>query len=58
MKQRTYGGIERLAPTLYNSGRSGDYRAIVHELAQNHKLRRMGLIGHMNGRESGTQSGG
>src|SRR5208337_2486338 len=34
MNQRNCGGTERLTPTLYNSGLSGDYRAVL-----------MGLIG-------------
>lgn len=33
MNQRNCGGTERLTPTLYNSGMSGDYRAILEELA-------------------------
>ena len=33
MNQRTCGGTEHLTPTLYNSGLSQDYRAIVQELA-------------------------
>ena len=32
MNQRNCGGTERLTPTLYNSGLSGDYRAILLEL--------------------------
>lgn len=33
MNQRNCGGSERLTPTLYNSGLSADYRAVVRELA-------------------------
>ncbi len=33
MNQRNCGGTEHLSPTLYNSGLSGDYRAVVSELA-------------------------
>ena len=33
MNQRNCGGTERLSPTLYNSGLSGDFRAVVKELA-------------------------
>ena len=29
MNQRTCGGTEHLTPTLYNSGLSQDYRAVV-----------------------------
>jgi predicted alpha/beta-fold hydrolase len=32
MNQRNCGGTEHLTPTLYNSGMSGDYRAILLEL--------------------------
>ena len=32
MNQRNCGGTERLTPTLYNSGMSGDYRAVLAEL--------------------------
>jgi predicted alpha/beta-fold hydrolase len=34
MNQRNCGGTERLTPTLYNSGLSGDYRAILLELME------------------------
>ena len=33
MNQRTCGGSDHLTPTLYNSGLSNDYRAIIQELA-------------------------
>ena len=33
LNQRNCGGTERLTPTLYNSGLSGDFRAVVLELA-------------------------
>jgi len=33
LNQRNCGGTERLTPTLYNSGMSGDYRAVFDELA-------------------------
>src|SRR5208337_100145 len=32
LNQRNCGGTERLTPTLYNSGMSGDYRAVLQEL--------------------------
>ncbi len=32
MNQRNCGGTQRLTPTLYNSGMSGDYRAVLMEL--------------------------
>jgi len=34
MNQRNCGGTELLTPTLYNSGMSGDYRAILMELIE------------------------
>src|SRR5260370_37679518 len=34
LNQRNCGGSEKLTPTLYNSGMSGDYRAILEELAE------------------------
>lgn len=34
LNQRNCGGSERLTPTLYNSGLSGDYRAVLMELAE------------------------
>lgn len=49
MNQRTCGGTEHLAPTLYNSGLSGDYRAIVHELVHDDGLDRIWLIGYSMG---------
>ena len=33
LNQRNCGGTEALTPTLYNSGMSGDYRAVFEELA-------------------------
>lgn len=33
LNQRNCGGTERLTPTLYNSGMSGDYRAVLEELS-------------------------
>jgi hypothetical protein len=33
LNQRNCGGTESLTPTLYNSGMSGDYRAVFEELA-------------------------
>src|SRR6516165_4404795 len=33
LNQRNCGGTERLTPTLYNSGLSGDYRAVLMDLA-------------------------
>ncbi len=49
MNQRTCGGTEHLSPTLYNSGLSGDYRAIVRELAERDGLERIWLVGYSMG---------
>lgn len=49
MNQRTCGGTEHLSPTLYNSGLSGDYRAVVHELAHYDGLDRIWLVGYSMG---------
>ena len=49
MNQRNCGGTEALAPTLYNSGLSGDYRAVVRELAEVDGLREVFLAGFSMG---------
>ncbi|MDH4084575.1 MAG: alpha/beta fold hydrolase [Nitrospira sp.] len=49
MNQRTCGGTEHLSPTLYNSGLSGDYRAIVTELIHSDRLDRIWLVGYSMG---------
>jgi predicted alpha/beta-fold hydrolase len=49
MNQRTCGGTEHLTPTLYNSGLSGDYRAIMEELTRVDGLDRLWLVGYSMG---------
>ena len=49
MNQRTCGGTEHLSPTLYNSGLSGDYRAIIKELAHQDELAHLWLVGYSMG---------
>jgi predicted alpha/beta-fold hydrolase len=49
MNQRTCGGTEHLTPTLYNSGLSGDFRAVIRELATVDGLDRIWLIGYSMG---------
>lgn len=49
MNQRTCGGTEHLSPTLYNSGLSGDYRAILKDLAHRDGLNHIWLIGYSMG---------
>lgn len=49
LNQRTCGGTEHLSPTLYNSGLSSDYRAIVNELIHHDGLDRIWLVGYSMG---------
>lgn len=49
MNQRNCGGTEHLTPTLYNSGRSGDFRSVVRELAQRDALPEIFLSGFSMG---------
>lgn len=49
LNQRTCGGTEHLSPTLYNSGLSSDYRAIVKELIHHDGLDRIWLAGYSMG---------
>lgn len=45
LNMRTCGGTEHLTPTLYNSGMSGDIRAVVEELAARDRLSQIYLAG-------------
>lgn len=58
MNQRTCGGTEHLSPTLYNSGLSGDYRAILKELAHRDGLDRIWLVGYSMGGNLVLKAGG
>jgi len=49
MNQRNCGGTDALAPTLYNSGLSADYRAVVRELTAQDGLREVFLSGFSMG---------
>jgi len=49
MNQRNCGGTEALAPTLYNSGLSGDFRAVLRELSEVDGLREIFLAGFSMG---------
>lgn len=49
MNQRTCGGTEALTPTLYNSGLSSDYLAVVRELRIVDGLARIWLAGYSMG---------
>ncbi len=49
MNQRTCGGTDHLTPTLYNSGRSKDFRRILHELTVMEGMNRIWFIGYSMG---------
>ena len=49
MNQRNCGGTEALSPTLYNSGLSEDYRAVLRELQERDGLREIFLAGFSMG---------
>src|SRR5260370_323873 len=49
LNQRNCGGTERLTPTLYNSGLSGDYRAVLAELADRDPIPEIFFTGYSMG---------
>jgi predicted alpha/beta-fold hydrolase len=49
LNQRNCGGTEALTPTLYNSGLSADYKAVVEELANVDGLSDIWLVGYSMG---------
>jgi predicted alpha/beta-fold hydrolase len=49
MNQRTCGGTDRLAPTLYHSGRSGDVIAVAKSLITHDQIARFALCGFSMG---------
>jgi len=49
LNQRNCGGTEALTPTLYNSGLSGDYRAVLNELIERDNLARIFFAGYSMG---------
>lgn len=49
LNQRNCGGSERLTATLYNSGLSGDYRAVLSELITRDGLPKIFLCGYSMG---------
>ena len=49
LNQRNCGGTEFLTPTLYNSGLSGDYRAVLAELIEKDSLPEMFFAGYSMG---------
>jgi uncharacterized protein len=58
MNQRNCGGTERLTPTLYNSGMSGDYRAVLTELIENDGFQRLFFVGYSMGGNLVTKMAG
>jgi predicted alpha/beta-fold hydrolase len=49
LNQRNCGGTESLTPTLYNSGLSGDYRAVLFELIERDSLPEILFAGYSMG---------
>lgn len=49
MNQRTCGGTDHLAPTLYHSGRSDDVTAVANALIENDGISQFGLCGFSMG---------
>jgi uncharacterized protein len=58
MNQRNCGGTEALTPTLYNSGMSGDYRAVFEELAGVDGLTQIFFVGYSMGGNLVTKMAG
>ena len=58
LNQRNCGGTETLTPTLYNSGMSGDYRAICEELAQGDGFTQIFFAGYSMGGNLVTKMAG
>ena len=58
LNQRNCGGTERLTPTLYNSGMSGDYRAVFEELASGDGFEQIFFAGYSMGGNLVTKMAG
>jgi predicted alpha/beta-fold hydrolase len=58
INQRNCGGTEALTPTLYNSGMSGDYRAVFEELCNNGGSRQIFFAGYSMGGNLVTKMAG
>jgi uncharacterized protein len=58
MNQRNCGGTERLTPTLYHSGMSGDYRAVLMELIENDGFEQLFFVGYSMGGNLVTKMAG
>ena len=49
LNQRNCGGTEALTPTLYNSGMSGDYKAVLEELSNGDGFEQIFFVGYSMG---------
>jgi predicted alpha/beta-fold hydrolase len=58
LNQRNCGGTERLTPTLYNSGMSNDYRAVLDELSMEDRFSRIFFVGYSMGGNLVTKMAG
>src|SRR3984893_17771706 len=58
LNQRNCGGSEKLTPTLYNSGMSGDYRAVFEELAEGDGFTQVFFAGYSMGGNLVTKMAG
>ena len=58
VNQRNCGGSERLTPTLYNSGMSSDYRAVLEELAMVDGFEEIFFVGYSMGGNLVTKMAG
>ncbi|HLZ14024.1 MAG TPA: alpha/beta fold hydrolase [Candidatus Acidoferrum sp.] len=58
LNQRNCGGTELLTPTLYNSGMSGDYRAVLDELANGDGFEQIFFVGYSMGGNLVTKMAG
>lgn len=58
LNQRNCGGSENLTPTLYNSGMSGDYRAVFEELAEGDGFTQIFFAGYSMGGNLVTKMAG
>ena len=58
LNQRNCGGTEALTPTLYNSGMSGDYRAVFEELSSRDGFEQIFFAGYSMGGNLVTKMAG
>src|SRR5439155_5077356 len=58
LNQRNCGGTELLTPTLYNSGMSADYRAVLEELSGRDGFRKIFFAGYSMGGNLVTKMAG